>query len=485
MEAPIATPDSSIKIKTIKLDNEGNNYICKIQIIKEFLEVSLSIENSLKYEGDISLPKIQTQIVAFIDYNINEIFEQIYILNENNFSLTKEYNKLFFKIEFSILNKKKYLSIELLDNETNKLKKDDLINYISELKEKIRIKDENIRIRDEKIKSLEEQLKQFTNYENEEIAKETIDTSGSNNSFNDFNIKLKEPIHILSNHTSVVYCLCLLNDGRLVSCSEDHSIIIYNKLTFKPDLIIKEHDDAVLCIIKLNSGVLASCSKDETIKLFNIQGNQYNVLQTLNYHTQSVNKIIEIKDKELLISCSDDSSILFYFKYESKYTKDYKISTNGTCNSIVQTKANEICYSEKNNSAICFFDLNERKIITTINNISKRTDQYQYLFMITEDLLLIPGENKMSLFNVNQHILARIIDVSGSGWICGVCILNENMILTGDWEEKIKQWKIEGNNLILVSNKEKTHENDINFLLNLDNKLIVSASDDNTIRVWK
>ena len=52
-------------------------------------------------------------------------------------------------------------------------------------------------------------------------------------------------------------------------------------------------------------------------------------MQTLNYHTERVNKIIEIKDKELLISCSDDSSVLFYFKYESKYTKDYKLSTNG------------------------------------------------------------------------------------------------------------------------------------------------------------
>ena len=42
-------------------------------------------------------------------------------------------------------------------------------------------------------------------------------------------------------------------------------------------------------------------------------------------------------------------------------------------------------------------------------------------------------------------------------------MLNKNMILTGDWEEKIKQWKIKGDNLVLISQKEKTHGSDINI----------------------
>ena len=42
-----------------------------------------------------------------------------------------------------------------------------------------------------------------------------------------------------------VTCLTIMNDGRLVSGSNDKSIIIYNKETYKPDLIIKEHSDGV------------------------------------------------------------------------------------------------------------------------------------------------------------------------------------------------------------------------------------------------
>ena len=35
--------------------------------------------------------------------------------------------------------------------------------------------------------------------------------------------------------------------------------------------------------------------------------------------------------------------LFFYFKDNSEYKKDYEIKTNGSCNSIIQTKENEIC----------------------------------------------------------------------------------------------------------------------------------------------
>ena len=104
--------------------------------------------------------------------------------------------------------------------------------------------------------------------------------------------------------------------------------------------------------------------------------------------------------------------------------------------------------------------------------------------MISKDLLIIPGQNKLSIINVNQYRLIRVIDVEGSDWITGVCMLNENMILTGDYEETIRQWRIEGDNLILISKKEKTHDKDISFLLNLGNGHIASASDDSSIKIW-
>ena len=153
--------------------------------------------------------------------------------------------------------------------------------------------------------------------------------------------------------------------------------------------------------------------------------------------------------------------LYFYIKDNIKYKKDYQISTNGECLNIIQTKDNEICYSEYKNGkdTICFYDLLERKVKSSISNISNYN-----MIMVTKDLLLITGENKISIINVNNYKL-RIIDVPESSYIFGVCLLNQNALLTGDCSNIISQWRIEDDNLILVSKKENAHDNHISVLL--------------------
>jgi WD40 repeat protein len=58
------------------------------------------------------------------------------------------------------------------------------------------------------------------------------------------------------------------------------------------------------------------------------------------------------------------------------------------------------------------------------------------------------------------------------------------MLLTGDGAKTIRQWKIEGDNLILVSKKENAHDGWINVLLNLGNGFIASGSNDYSIKIW-
>ena len=104
--------------------------------------------------------------------------------------------------------------------------------------------------------------------------------------------------------------------------------------------------------------------------------------------------------------------------------------------------------------------------------------------MMTKEFLLIPGLNIISIINVNQYRLERLIEVPDSSWINGVCMLNNNMILTGDSEKGIKQWKIEEDNLILISKKENTHDGWVNVLINIGDGHIASGSDDKTISIW-
>ena len=303
---------------------------------------------------------------------------------------------------------------------------------------------------------------------------------------NNFNIKLKEPIHILNNHKDKVTCLSILKDGRLVSGSNDKSIIIYNKITYQPDLIIKEHNDDINYITTLSSGILTSCSYDKIIKLFNIKENKYEILQTLNYHTRSVNKIIELKNKSL-VSCSDDNSIIFYNKdNNNNYIKDYNLNINVMCHSVIETKDNEICYSQYHypNHTIYFYDLLHKKTISKLNNINANSYINKGFIMISKELLLIPGINKISIININEYELIRIIYVINSKEIAGTCILNENILLTGDENGIIREWKIEEDNLNLISIKENAHTDFIWSIIKIGDGHFASGSFDKSIKIW-
>jgi len=496
-------------ITKIEEEGYGQHFDCNVYHIKKIKDEK---RNKLK-ENVNNLEELYKQIEKSIN-ELKRIFEEI---NKNKEELKMNVQTIFTKIR-NVLNEKEDKLLNDIDEQFNNIYfKEDLIKESEKLPNKIKksiekgkiidkewnennlsslindciniennIKEINIINDNIKKSNLNKDQKIIYNIDEEQINNmiNNIQNFGKiiTNEYDDYKIENKNPIHKLTNHISYVFCLCILNDGRLVSGSDDNSIIIYNKKTYQPDIIIKEHNSSIFCITQLSSGILASCSRDNTIKLFNIKEMKYDIIQTLNYHTSYVYKIIELKNKNL-VSCSYDSSIIFYIKDNNEYKKDYQIQPDGYCTSIIQTKDNELCYSEYNNNKICFYDLFERKIISSIKDISK-ANYIERFIMIKKDLLLIPGLDQISIINTNQHNLVRKIEVPGSNWIYGVCMLNKNMLLTGDQSKVLRQWKIEGDNLILVSKKEKAHDNCINVLLNMGNGFIASGSPDNTIKIW-
>jgi len=456
------------------------------QTIKE-LKVTFDKINENKEELKIKIQKIFTKMRNAINeredkilLELDEKFDSIFIKED----FIKEIEKMPNKINSS-LEKGKALQKDWKENNINSLI-NDCLNIENNIKEIGKINNginkcysnENIKINiDFKEKEINNFLEKIKNFG------EIITEEGNFNLYKDFKIGLKEPIYNLNYHTGNVLILTVLNDGRLVSGARDNSIIIYNNSTYKPDLIIKEHKGGIFCISQLSSGCLASCSEDKTIKIFEIKGVKYEILQTLKYHKNSVYRIIELKNNTL-VSSSKDSSIIFYKKDKSQYNIDYKISTDGSCCSLIQTKNNEICYSEYNNNKICFFDLIEKKIKASISNISKRNYTDEWFMMINKELLVIPGENVLSVVNIIEYKISKLIKIPDSNWIMGICMLNKNMFLTGGRARTIRQWKIEDDNITLISKKENAHDGDINFLLNLKNGHIASGSDGGIVKIW-
>ena len=106
-------------------------------------------------------------------------------------------------------------------------------------------------------------------------------------------------------HSHKINSLCFLKDGRLVLGS-DGRISIYNTYTFE-SFTLSYYTEDTYSVCGLKNGNLASAGSDRKIRIWEINGNNYKQIHTLEGHNYRINKVIELKDGKLC-SCSDDKA---------------------------------------------------------------------------------------------------------------------------------------------------------------------------------
>jgi WD40 repeat protein len=103
--------------------------------------------------------------------------------------------------------------------------------------------------------------------------------------------------------------------------------------------------------------------------------------------------------------------------------------------------------------------------------------------VVYENILIVCGES-LYLIDINSKKILKNLNVLYQ--IQTIIEINDDYFITGDVIGGLKEWKIDCQNkkVKLVSDKENAHEKCIESLIVLNNDVIVSASDDNKIKVW-
>ena len=110
-------------------------------------------------------------------------------------------------------------------------------------------------------------------------------------------------------HKSSVDVIIQLQDGRLVSGSEDSTINFWDVKEYKCIKTIKAHKEGVYCLHQLKNGYLVSGSADSKIKVWNTI--TYQCISVLEGHEDCIWVFMEL-DNGTLISVSEDQLIIFW-----------------------------------------------------------------------------------------------------------------------------------------------------------------------------
>ena len=512
MEAPPNVTPKKERNETYKKTSENNqNYSLNISIKdNDSIYISVSFEGDNKsYEDMKSYEDIKKQQTYFEDYSLEEIFDEISdLISKNSFEFNKNNEQVLFNI---VLPSKKKKTLDFLlenkkvDHFNNQIfqqvikQKDEIIKKLEEI---IKQKDEIIKQKDNIIKSLEDIINKNNGEKQNIEKKENIDEKKENEKpinkdktkhidnnklFQDFNIVNRTPKNKLAYHgNNSIYTIIQLQDGRLASGGCDGSIIIYNQKTFEPEMTIKEHSKYIYDIIQLKNGNLLSCSYDDkTMNEYEIyENNTYKLISQVNAgKDSSPRQILELENGE--IGLVANNSIIFYLNFNNKLDEDFKIKFNdnqiGQYKEMISVKPGELVMTGEKDK-IQFFELNSRKLKEIINiNRDLRWNATKLLCMINERCLCVGGGEKITLIDVYNKSVIREVQEAGAH----ICLLklNDNILLTGTSNNNITQWKINENNLTFISRKEKAHQQTIREIIRF-NDLIISCSDDNSIKVW-
>jgi WD40 repeat protein len=275
-----------------------------------------------------------------------------------------------------------------------------------------------------------------------------------------------------------------LSDGRLVSGSYDKSINVYNKETYNLDLIIKNaHEFEVSSFEILPENVLIAASYDVHIKFWKIEQHSFKNIKTIfDAHDDEISKIIYIKRKNLLCSCSKDQSIKFW-NSKGLMVKCLDKQNSGRFVTIFEL-SNGILVSNSLWGFLIFWDIDDN-----YKEIFSMKDVYIYNrnSIIQIENYLILGETKsIKIINVQDYqIVNQINDLFNVGIpLCFVRVegKNEEILFGNDKSELVH---INFMNYVLI-NKKKVHDERINAMINLPNEnLLITCSNDKSIKLFK
>ena len=312
--------------------------------------------------------------------------------------------------------------------------------------------------------------------------------------------------------TDIIRSIEFINKEFILICTLEN-ITIY-KMNSSYELIkeydIKEFNYRINYATQLSNGDIIICSLNymSIIKLPENQSLPYNLVQKLNGKNDSynINKVIEIKKNNYLISCDNKYLIIFSKNNETNLYEEYNyinIDSEVKCLEPINDTIFVTVEPEKEN--VIFYDIEKKpKDIFVINHIQSAFGRYVISHLNQYNCIFITGRQGIylistatnnyrliSFFKIDEWISSINYDYFNDYLICGTWKKNEidgqksyNIIIF-EIKDNSENNSLDNMNIKEVVRKNNVHKHDIIVIKPSEEGLILTGSYDKTVKLWK
>ena len=290
-------------------------------------------------------------------------------------------------------------------------------------------------------------------------------------------------LNTIKEHKDWIESVKIFPSGNIISASYDCSIKIYDGINYNIlQNIEKAHQNVIFNIYIKDENNFASCSLDRYIKIWKKENNKYILYNQIN--NKNYNKITNLIyfSNNNIIACSDDSYIKVWNLINNKYQLLTTFTHSKHLNSLLNLEDKNILVSSGHDGTILwkmfekgmnidFFYYFKEAICGCWNGLNR----------IKEDIFIVGGEETLNIISIKEKEIIKSIKIP---FRCNgiITIEEKGIFLMGGWNCDILIYR--SDNYEYLTTIKEAHSKYIVGFCKLNHNLFLSFSGDTTMKIW-
>ena len=284
---------------------------------------------------------------------------------------------------------------------------------------------------------------------------------------------------VIDEHNGPVNSIELLTNGKLVSCSSDRKIRIFNMNNDNNcDITINEYIGEVRYVCKIDKSTIVSCSDDNSIRIWTVFKKAYLCRFCYkNAHWDLINKVIPLTNNRIA-SCSRDKTIGIWSSVPPYESLHIFVGHTKNVFSIIQLKDKEYIISGSEDLTLRIWNISIYQCYSVIKGVECI---YTNSLLEYKNKVIVGGFQKITIVNLDKCIIEKEAINKDINRVNSLLHYKDGMILCGCVGGFVCLFNV--NDYKFTFQKTKLHSGQISCLLKINDNKIISSSYDNTIKI--